>query len=164
MVHEFRLQRRVEFAETDMAGIVHFSNYFRYMEACEHEFFRSLGLVLHWQANGEMQGFARVNAACEYRSPLHYADRFEMHLSVIEKRSSSLTYRVTFTRLPDEGTAGSEGENPEQGRKQEPRETASGTMTVVCVRGLPGVEPMRAVPLPDEIAARLEVDPRVSSA
>ena len=37
-------------------------------------------------------------------------------------------------------------------------------MTVVCVRGLPGVEPMRAVPLPDEIAERLEVDPEVSSA
>ena len=36
-------KRRVEFAETDMAGQVHFSNFFRYMEAAEHAFFRSLG-------------------------------------------------------------------------------------------------------------------------
>jgi acyl-CoA thioester hydrolase len=33
MAFEFKLTRRVEFAETDMAGIVHFSNFFRYMES-----------------------------------------------------------------------------------------------------------------------------------
>ena len=40
---EFKLTRRIEFAETDMAGIVHFANFFRMMEATEHAFFRSLG-------------------------------------------------------------------------------------------------------------------------
>ena len=43
MAHAFTMQRRVEFAETDMAGILHFSNYFRFMESVEHAFFRSLG-------------------------------------------------------------------------------------------------------------------------
>ena len=43
MPYEFKHIRRVEFAETDMAGIVHFSNFFRMMEATEHAFFRSLG-------------------------------------------------------------------------------------------------------------------------
>ena len=32
MPYEFKAVRRVEFSETDMAGIVHFSNFFRYME------------------------------------------------------------------------------------------------------------------------------------
>ena len=36
MAYEFRLVRQVEFSETDMAGIVHYSNFFRYMEAAEH--------------------------------------------------------------------------------------------------------------------------------
>ena len=40
--HEFTITRRVEFSETDMAGIVHFSNFCRYMEHAEHAFFRSL--------------------------------------------------------------------------------------------------------------------------
>src|SRR5213078_989612 len=40
----FRTTRRVEFADTDMAGIVHFANFFRYMESAEHEFLRSHGL------------------------------------------------------------------------------------------------------------------------
>ena len=35
MTYEFHNQHRVEFAETDMAGIVHFSNFFRYMEMAE---------------------------------------------------------------------------------------------------------------------------------
>ena len=47
MAYEYKMTRRIEFAETDMAGIVHFSNFFRMMEATEHAFFRSLGLSIH---------------------------------------------------------------------------------------------------------------------
>ena len=42
MAYEFRTKRRVEFADTDMAGIIHFTSLFRYMEETEHAFFRSL--------------------------------------------------------------------------------------------------------------------------
>ena len=42
-IFEYRTQRRVEFSHTDMAGIVHFSRYFIYMESVEHEFLRHLG-------------------------------------------------------------------------------------------------------------------------
>ncbi|MHC4993297.1 MAG: acyl-CoA thioesterase, partial [Planctomycetota bacterium] len=52
MPHDFKLLRTVEFFETDMAGIVHFSNYFRYMEATEHAFFRSFGATVHEQSEG----------------------------------------------------------------------------------------------------------------
>lgn len=37
-------RRRVEFVETDAAGIVHFSSFFVYMEQAEHELLRHLGL------------------------------------------------------------------------------------------------------------------------
>ena len=43
MAYEFKFVRTVEFSETDMAGIVHFSNYSKYMEAAEPRFFRSIG-------------------------------------------------------------------------------------------------------------------------
>ena len=58
MAHEYRYRRRVEFSETDLAGIVHFSNYFRYMEAAEHEFFRSLGLSIHLERDEAYRGLA----------------------------------------------------------------------------------------------------------
>jgi YbgC/YbaW family acyl-CoA thioester hydrolase len=43
---------RVEFTDTDMAGIVHFSSFFRYMEVTEHAFFRSLGFSIVMQHEG----------------------------------------------------------------------------------------------------------------
>ena len=46
MAYEFKVVRSVEFYETDMAGIVHYSNFFRYMEVAEAAFFRSLGLSI----------------------------------------------------------------------------------------------------------------------
>ena len=38
MAYEHTAYRKVEFSETDMAGLVHFSNYFRYMEIAERDF------------------------------------------------------------------------------------------------------------------------------
>ena len=84
MAYEFKQERTVEFAETDMAGIVHFSNFFRYMESTEHAFFRSLGLTLHSREGDEMRGWARVDARCEYHRPLTYQDRVEIRLTVYD--------------------------------------------------------------------------------
>ena len=42
----FRTIRRVEFVDTDMAGIVDFSNFFRYMEASVVSFLQSLSLYV----------------------------------------------------------------------------------------------------------------------
>ena len=46
MSEVFRTTRRIEFCETDMAGIVHFANFYIFMEQAEHELFRTLGLEL----------------------------------------------------------------------------------------------------------------------
>ena len=46
MAYQFKIRRIVEFSDTDMAGIVHHAVYYRYMEAAEHAFFRSLGLTV----------------------------------------------------------------------------------------------------------------------
>ena len=44
MKNAFVTRRRVEFMDTDMAGIVHFATFFRYMETAEHELLRKLGI------------------------------------------------------------------------------------------------------------------------
>ena len=74
MAHEFTTTRRVEFAETDLAGIAHFANFFRWMESAEHEFLRSLGLAVHGDLAGVEYGFVRVHAECDYKRPLHYGE------------------------------------------------------------------------------------------
>ena len=42
----FKRTFRVHWVDTDIAGVMHFSNFFRYFEACEEEFYRSLSLPL----------------------------------------------------------------------------------------------------------------------
>ena len=79
MPHEFKLTRRIEFADTDMAGIVHFANFFRMMEATEHAFFRSLGLTIHGHEAGTTTGWPRVSATCDYRAPLRFEEEVEIH-------------------------------------------------------------------------------------
>ena len=129
MAHEFKQERRVEFSETDMAGIVHFSNFFRYMEATEHAFFRSLGHSLHSREDGGMQGWARVHAACDYKLPLRYQDLFEVRLIVRAKQPTTLAYDFHFT---------------------------SGGL---CVARKAGEESMRPAPMPAAIDAAVEVAP-----
>src|ERR1700740_2183107 len=99
MAYEFKAVRRVEFSETDMAGIVHFSNFFRYMETAEHGFFRHLGFSVVTNQVDPPVGWPRVHAECDYRQPLHFEDEVEIHMLVSEKKSKSLSYIFKFRKL-----------------------------------------------------------------
>ena len=85
-------RRRVEFFETDLAGIVHFANYYRYMEMAEHEFFRSLGLKIHGTLpDGTVFGWPRVSASCSFHAPARYDEEIEVRLTVLRRTARSLT-------------------------------------------------------------------------
>ena len=62
MPSESNITRRVEFSETDMVGIVHYSNFFRYMETAEHAFFRSIGYSIISNQTNPPVGWPRVHA------------------------------------------------------------------------------------------------------
>lgn len=142
MPSEFVITRRVEFSETDMAGIVHYSNFFRYMEAAEHAFFRALGFSVVARPGAPAVGWPRVHAACDYHRPLRFEDEFEVRLRVTEKRSKALTYEFRFRRSGPGA----------------PEEVARGRLTVVCVTHLPDGS-MKAAPIPPVIADQIEVAP-----
>lgn len=92
----FETQRIVEFHETDMAGIVHFSNFFRYMESAEHRFLHSLNQQVHGIADGLETGWPRVNANCDYLRPARFGDRLKILVFIDEVRNRSLRYRFEF--------------------------------------------------------------------
>jgi acyl-CoA thioester hydrolase len=144
MPSSFVQARTVEFSETDMAGIVHFANFFCWMESAEHAFFRSMGLSVHGQTEEGMYGWARVHAECDYRAPLRYEDEVEVKILVREKRPSAITYEHVFTRTAP-------------GAREE---VARGTITAVYVGRGSGEERMRAQPMPEDIAHLVEVAPR----
>lgn len=98
MVREFSIQRRVQFSETDMAGVMHFSNYFRWMEEVEHAFLRSLGMSVVHRHEDEELSWPRVQVGCEYFSPLYFEDEVDIKLRVEEIRDKSMIYEATFSR------------------------------------------------------------------
>ncbi|MCB9881340.1 MAG: acyl-CoA thioesterase [Planctomycetes bacterium] len=134
----FTYERRVEFAETDMAGILHFANYFRYMEECEHAFFRSLGLSIHAATEDGFRGFARGECSCRYERPLRYEDVALLHLRVTEKRTKSLHYEITFEHCG--------------------HIVARGKVTAIHVGASEGGT-IRAIPLPPEVDSLVVVAP-----
>ena len=75
----FHTTRLVEFADTDMAGIVHFANFFRFMESAEVEFLRSRGLSVAMIWEGMKIGFPRVSASCDYLRPIRFQDVVKLH-------------------------------------------------------------------------------------
>ncbi|WCJ58693.1 thioesterase family protein [Fontisphaera persica] len=142
MPSEFVHRRRVEFAETDMAGIMHFTNFFRFMESAEHAFFRSLGFSVARPDGDGRLGLPRVHAHCDYLAPLRFEDEVEIRLRVAKKSRRSLTYHFTLRRVHPA---------PEV-------EAARGVITVVCVEHRADGT-LKAVPLPEALARALEAAP-----
>jgi len=131
----FIATRRVQFAETDLAGIVHFANFYRWMEETEHEFFRSVGLSIMQPHNeGRHLGWPRVSASCTFERPACYEDRIEARLSIERIGVKSLTFVVEFWR-GDERLA--------HGRMK----------TACCLCG--HNQPLQSIPIPDDYLARL---------
>ena len=142
MAYQFKAIRRVEFSDTDMAGIMHYSNFFRFMETAEHAFFRSLGLSIVTNKVEPPVGWPRVRAQCDYKAPLRFEDEVEIHLLVSEKKSKSLSYIFKFRKL--NGPA--------------PVEVARGLLTVVCVtKKADGT--FSSVHIPKAFADKIEVAP-----
>jgi YbgC/YbaW family acyl-CoA thioester hydrolase len=142
MPYEFKLTRRIEFAETDMAGIVHFSNFFKMMEATEHAFFRSLGLSIHGHDPVSTTGWPRVNASCDFRAPLRFEEEVEIHLLVSDVRTRSVKYQFIFRRVSDGAVV------------------ATGSVTAVCASVEKTTGKLGAVPIPDEIRELLQPAPK----
>jgi YbgC/YbaW family acyl-CoA thioester hydrolase len=94
-----RLRRSVAFAETDTAGIVHFSNYFRYFEDAEHALWREAGLSIHSQDSPI--GWPRISASCEYHRPLKFEQDFEVLVGIAEMTSRTIRYDGTIMRDGD---------------------------------------------------------------
>ena len=117
-----------------MAGIVHFSNYFRMMEEVEHAFFRSVGLSVAMQHDGMHVGWPRVNTSCEFFGPVRFEQEMELRLRVTRLGEKSFSYEVDFLL--------------------EGRRMALGKTTSVCCE-LRADGTMRSIAVPDALRAKL---------
>ena len=127
-------KRRVEFSDTDMAGIAHFTNYFRYLEEAEHEFLRSVGLnvVLH-DAKGTI-GFPKLEAHCVYKSPVAYNAEIQIRMDVCCDDGKTISY---------------DGEI-----RHKDQLVAEGQIIVACCRFPPNAKPF-AIPIPESVLEKI---------
>lgn len=129
-------RRRVEFRDTDAAGIVHFSAFFFWMESAEHELLRTAGVpVVDRRPEGVDASWPRVSASCDYVSAVRFGDEVMITASVAQIGRTSITYAFEF--------------------QQQERLVAKGRVVAVRCLMHPGRKP-EAVLIPHEIIARLE--------
>ena len=132
----FSITRRVEFGDTDMAGIMHFSNFFRFMEVAETDFLRARGLSVSWLEGGVKWGFPRVSATCDYARPAKFSDVLTIAVMLEKVGKKSVSYRFDFTN-----------------QRGEP--VAVGRMTAVFCRAA-GPDQIESLELPEDVRAKLE--------
>ena len=134
MTEPFRTSRRVEFADTDMAGIAHFSNFFRWMESAEVDFLAGRGLNVDLGWEGGHLGFPRVSASCDFFKPVTFMDVVEIAVRLERVGAKSVTYAFEFSKAGEP--------------------VARGRVTSVCclVSREGGIE---AVEIPEGIRAKL---------
>ncbi len=131
----FRTRKRVEFGDTDMAGIAHFSNFFRYMEIAETDFLRARGLSVSMAYTGLNIGFPRVAVACDYKRPARFEDILDIDVTIEEIGRKSIRYRFDFSR--------------------DGKELAVGRITAVCCRHTAD-HGMESMEIPEAMRAKLE--------
>ena len=129
-----RFARRVEFRDTDAAGIMHFSVFFNFMEEAEHEFLRRRGLSVYLEDEGGPISWPRVAAKCDYVSALRFEDEATVDVSIARLGTKSVTY--AFTILCGE------------------RLVARGEVTSVCCRVSNSAPPV-GIAIPDWIREKL---------
>src|SRR5437868_8940905 len=130
----FQTQRRIEFGDTDMAGIVHFANFFRFMEAAEQEFLRSLGLSVSLKWEGQPIGFPRVSASCDFQRPARFEDVLDIAVRVRNLGRKSVTYSFDFSKNG--------------------QPVARGQVSTVCCRVF-GEHELESIEIPADIRQRL---------
>ncbi|MDO5471477.1 MAG: thioesterase family protein [Akkermansia sp.] len=84
-------QSRVPMHATDAAGIVHFANYFRFMEEAELYALNARGF------RPDNYAYPRVHVEADYRAPLRFWDAYSVAAELLSIGNSTLNWQFTIT-------------------------------------------------------------------
>ncbi|WP_420448561.1 acyl-CoA thioesterase [Candidatus Palauibacter sp.] len=140
MASEFVYTRRVEFADTDTANLIHFTALLKFMEEAEHALYRSLDFVGYRWSQDLVFGMPRVSVSCDYLGAVRYGDEVDVRLQVREVRRKAIRFAADFTI----------------DRCGEREVVARSDWTVVCARREHGSLDWQGIEIPSPLKARLE--------
>jgi acyl-CoA thioester hydrolase len=95
MTHSFAL--RVYYEDTDLAGIVYYANYLKFIERARSEWVRTLGVdQVAMKAQGTVFAVRRIEA--DYLAPARFDDRLDVATDVESATAARLVLRQVVTR------------------------------------------------------------------
>lgn len=95
MTHQFPI--RVYYEDTDLAGIVYYANYLKFIERARSEWVRELGVnQVAMKAEGLVFAVRRVEA--DYLAPAHYDDTLVVETGVEQVSAARLVVRQDVRR------------------------------------------------------------------
>ena len=99
MIHRFSC--RVYYEDTDLAGIVYYANYLKFIERARSEMLRDLGVDQVEMKAGAGLVFAVRRVAAEYLSPARFDDRLTVETRVIRAQGARIVLGQDVTREGD---------------------------------------------------------------
>jgi len=102
----FTSEFRAAFADTDAAGIVHFTTVLFWVEATEEALFRELKLPFFVQEEERVKGFPRVRIECDYKFPVYREEVVTIALQPQELGDKKLVWGFKATVQGREVAAG----------------------------------------------------------
>lgn len=91
------LRYTVQFGDTDMAGIVFYPNFYRWMDMATHHLFTSMGFPAAEMLKNKI-GFPLLEAGCTFRSPVKFGDILDIHSYVETVKTKSFKVVHCFKR------------------------------------------------------------------
>lgn len=129
----------VTFAETDMARIAHFSNFYKWMEQAELAFFDKYHIDYLSTNPAASFGWPKGSASCTFKQPARFRDNVNIHLALSKIRSASFSFDVTFSNLSTQAIL------------------AEGSLVTVYAT-FEGETEMKAQTIPDSLIDKLELN------
>ncbi|GFE51487.1 tol-pal system-associated acyl-CoA thioesterase [Roseobacter cerasinus] len=97
-VHRFPV--RVYYEDTDMAGIVYYANYLRYIERARSDWVREIGVdQLAMKAEGVVFAVRRVEA--DYIQPARFDDQLEVETTLVKLTPARMIMSQTVLRAAE---------------------------------------------------------------
>ncbi len=97
-MNEHKYRFRVEWGDTDAAGIVYSPNFYKWMDQAAHYYFESIGFPLSRLVRDEKIGIPLLESKCNFQRPLYFEDEVIIHTTIEELRDKVVHFRHEFYR------------------------------------------------------------------
>ena len=130
----FISRRQAQFADSDAAGVIHFSRIAVYVEEAEHLFLQQQGYPIDL-VSPEAFHWPRIKYSASYMRPIQPFESIKIELAPRRVGTSSITWRWLILKAEDD------------------QEVAQGEMKTICCKLQDGS--MKTHPLPEDLRRNL---------